>query len=193
MYQKLIATLIILLGVGIIGYAGWEIFDSISQSEESILKARKVVAEGTKTNEEESDREGQVSANNGEVIGVLSIPSVSSELAVVEGTNPDDLEKGVGHYKGSSYPGDNGQIVLSGHRDTVFQRLGELEFGDELILDLANGTFSYEIVDTKIVDADDRSIITLQKEKEELILTTCYPFGYIGNAPQRYIIYAEKK
>lgn len=101
------------------------------------------------------------------------------------------IEKGVGHYKGSYYPKQNGQIVLSGHRDTVFRRTGELELGDRLEVEVPYGRYAYEIIKTKIVDQDDTSIITLQNKKEELVLTTCYPFSYIRNAPQRYIIYAK--
>ena len=88
-------------------------------------------------------------------------------------------------------PSQNGQIVLSGHRDTVFRHLGELKIGDQLIVNVPNGSFPYKITHTKIVDSKDTSIITLQKDHEELILTTCYPFRYIGNAPKRYIIYAD--
>ncbi|MER2057688.1 MAG: class D sortase, partial [Niallia sp.] len=128
----------------------------------------------------------------GDAVGLLVIDKIDGELPIVEGTDPDDLEKGVGHYKGSFYPEENGQIVLSGHRDTVFRRAGELEIGDELKIVLPYGEFSYQITSTKIVEADDRSIITLDNTKEELILTTCYPFRFVGNAPQRYIIYAER-
>lgn len=92
------------------------------------------------------------------------------------------MEKGIGHYKGSYYPDENGQIFLSGHRDTVFRRTGELKKGDQLKVLLPYGSFSYEIDKTKIVDQKDTSIITQQHNKEELILTTCYPFSYIGNA-----------
>ncbi|MDQ0162908.1 class D sortase [Aeribacillus alveayuensis] len=130
--------------------------------------------------------------NEGEAVGILKIPRLQAELPIIEGTDPDDLEKGVGHYKGSFYPDENGQIVLSGHRDTVFRKIGELKIGDELIIELPYGTFSYKMMDTKIVDADDTSIITLQNEYEELIVTTCYPFSYVGNAPERYIIYAKR-
>lgn len=55
-------------------------------------------------------------------------------MAIVEGTDPNDLEKGVGHYKGSYYPNENGQIVLLGHRDTVFRKAVELKLGDILTL-----------------------------------------------------------
>ena len=128
----------------------------------------------------------------GETAGLLVIPRLNAELAIVEGTEPEELEKGVGHYRGSYYPDEGGQIVLSGHRDTVFRGLGQLELGDTLEVQMAYGNYVYKIIDTKIVSADDRSIITLQDKEEELILTTCYPFSYIGDAPDRYIIYAEK-
>jgi sortase A len=129
----------------------------------------------------------------GDTIGILQIPKINAELPIVEGTDPDDLAKGVGHYKGSDFPGGHGQIVLSGHRDTVFRHLGVLKTGDILEVKMPNGTFDYKIDHMKIVNSKDTSIITLQKEKEELILTTCYPFRYIGNAPNRYIIYAYPK
>ena len=54
------------------------------------------------------------------------------------------------------------------------------------------GDYSYEIIGTKIVSAEDTSIITLQNNEEELVLTTCYPFSYVGDAPDRYIIYAKR-
>ncbi|MGG0717529.1 class D sortase [Robertmurraya massiliosenegalensis] len=180
--------LIILVGVCLIGYASWEIFQSKVKASQTLEEAKQVIEEPTLVSSKDD-----FSPRQGDTVGLLKIPAISSELAIVEGTDPDELEKGVGHYKGSYFPEQNGQIVLSGHRDTVFTQLGELKLGDELQVEISYGEFSYEIVDTKIVDADDRSIITLQNEKEELILTTCYPFGYIGNAPQRYIIYAEKK
>uniref|UniRef100_UPI00301AD7D0 class D sortase n=1 Tax=Oceanobacillus massiliensis TaxID=1465765 RepID=UPI00301AD7D0 len=101
----------------------------------------------------------------------------------------DELAKGVGHYAGTAYPEQNDQIVLSGHRDTVFRRMGELLIGDILTIKLSYGEFSYKISETKVVDADDRTII-VPHDKEVLTLTTCYPFSFIGSAPERYIITA---
>jgi sortase A len=185
---KYFIYLFILLGLGITGYAGYQILHSNIKAEQS-LKEAKVVVEA----QEKQVDENTFEPVNGEVVGLLSLPKIESELAIVEGTDPDELAKGVGHYKGSFYPEQGGQIVLSGHRDTVFKRVGELELGDELVMKMPYGEAAYEIVNTKIVDADDTSIITLQEQEEELILTTCYPFGYIGDAPERYIIYAKKK
>lgn len=186
--MRLIVYLFILLGLGITGYAGYQILHSNIKAEQS-LKEAKVIVEAQEKQVDEMTFEPV----DGEVVGLLSLPKINSELAIVEGTDPDELAKGVGHYKGSFYPKQGGEIILSGHRDTVFKRVGELEPGDELVIKMPYGEVSYEIVSTKIVDADDTSIITLQDQEEELILTTCYPFGYVGDAPERYIIYSKKK
>lgn len=161
--------------------------------ETSLAEAHEIVnsKDNSSNNVANDQSTAQKKFNTGDTIGLLIIPKIEAELPIVEGTDPDDLEKGVGHYKESSYPDEGGQIVLSGHRDTVFRHTGELEVGDKLTISLSYGSFEYKITHTKIVDKADKAVITLQRKKEELILTTCYPFSYIGNAPDRYIIYAE--
>lgn len=192
-FKSFLPLLFIVVGIVIISIGGWQILDSKTQTEDSLEVAKKIVGENSKVEGTKKKDDEPFTPFVGETVGVLELPRIESELAIIEGTDEDDLKKGVGHYKGSFYPGENGQIVLSGHRDTVFRRLGELEIGDPLKVKMAYGDYDYEIVETKIVEADDTSIITLQKKNEELIVTTCYPFSYVGDAPQRYIIYAKKK
>jgi sortase A len=188
--------IIILVGLIIMGIGIWQFVDVKLETQASVKKAKEIVAEPPKNTSKKID-EKETSPSPppsiGDTIGLLQIPKIKAELAIVEGTDPNDLKKGVGHYKGSYLPGEKGQIVLSGHRDTVFRHLGELKIGDSLKVKMPNGTFIYEITHTKIVDSKDTSIITLQNKEEELILTTCYPFRYVGNAPKRYIIYAKLK
>lgn len=126
----------------------------------------------------------------GESVGNLVIPQIEAMLPIVEGTHEDDLRKGVGHYGGTAYPQENDQIFLSGHRDTVFRRMGELEIGDILTMSMPYGDFEYQIVSTKIVDAEDRSVI-VPHDEEVLTISTCYPFNFVGHAPDRYIINAK--
>lgn len=189
--MKKLSYFLIFVGLCISSYAIWEIVDTKLQTSKSLDKANAIV-DSPSSKDVYKGEDGLYKPPIGEAVGILQIPRLNADLPIVEGTDPDDLEKGVGHYKGSFYPGENGQIVLSGHRDTVFRKTGELEIGDSLEIELPYGNFEYEITQTKIVEADDLSIITLQNEKEELLLTTCYPFSYVGNAPQRYIIYAKK-
>lgn len=126
----------------------------------------------------------------GEEIGELYIPKIKSVLPIIHGTDEDELEKGVGHYAGSVMPGEKDNSVLSGHRDTVFRRLGEVGEGDILEVTTKAGTFEYRVNKVRIVDADDRTVI-VPKPRAMLTVTTCYPFDFIGDAPQRYILVAH--
>ncbi|MED0589036.1 class D sortase [Bacillus subtilis] len=191
--KKAFPLFIIAAGLIFIGYGVWKVVDTNQKTAEALEEAK--LAAGHPETKKSKGKEAQKASFKpkvGEAVGVLEIPKINAELPIVEGTDADDLEKGVGHYKESYYPNENGQIVLSGHRDTVFRRTGELKKGDQLKILLPYGSFQYKIENMKIVDKNDTSIITLQHDKEELILTTCYPFSYIGNAPKRYIIYGKR-
>jgi sortase A len=126
----------------------------------------------------------------GEHFADLYIPRLNAVIPVFEGTEEEELEKGVGHYSGSVLPGEPDNAVLSGHRDTVFRRMGEMKKGDELHVHTIKGTFVYVIDKMWVTDAEDRTVI-VPREEPILTLTTCYPFSYIGPAPKRYIIEAK--
>ncbi len=125
----------------------------------------------------------------GEEIGELYIPKLNATLPIYHGTNEDELEKGVGHFAKSVLPGENDNSVLSGHRDTVFRKLGEVGEGDVLIVRTSAGEFTYKVNKVRIVNEDDRTVI-VPKPRATLTVSTCYPFEYIGSAPERYILVA---
>ncbi|SHE11257.1 Sortase (surface protein transpeptidase) [Chlamydia abortus] len=131
----------------------------------------------------------QFDPQDNDVIGVLKIPKIEAKLPIIEGTDEEMLAKGVGHYRTTAFPMDNEQILLSGHRDTVFRNFGELEIGDRLIVEMPYGTFEYSIEETEIVSSDNTTVIG-PKGEEVLTLSTCYPFRYVGDAPDRFIVYA---
>ncbi|WP_153125313.1 class D sortase [Peribacillus tepidiphilus] len=131
-----------------------------------------------------------VKPEKGELIGELYIPKLDQTLPIYHGTDEDDLEKGVGHFAGSVLPGEKDNSVLSGHRDTVFRQLGKVGKGDLLVAKTSAGEFTYKVKKVRIVDKDDRTVI-VPKPKATLTLTTCYPFDYIGSAPERYVLVAE--
>ncbi|SIR30392.1 sortase A [Peribacillus simplex] len=126
----------------------------------------------------------------GDLMGELYIPKIEATLPIYHGTDEDELEKGVGHYAGSVLPGEKDNSVLSGHRDTIFRDLGDVGEGDLLIAKTEAGTFTYKVRKVRIVDADDRTVI-VPKPKATLTVTTCYPFSYIGSAPERYVLVAD--
>jgi len=126
----------------------------------------------------------------GDNIGSLTIPALEQRLPIIEGTGVGELKKGVGHFTQSVLPGEEDNCVLSGHRDTVFADLGKLKIGDQLIVQTSAGTYTYEIKRIRIVDKDDKTVI-VPADHAMLTLTTCYPFQFIGNAPDRYILIAD--
>lgn len=127
---------------------------------------------------------------DGDNIGSLTIPALKQTFPIIQGTGTDELEKGVGHFAQTVLPGEDDNCVLSGHRDTVFTKLGELKIGDQLIVKTSAGIFTYKIKNSRIVDKDDRTVI-VPTDHAVLTLTTCYPFRFIGNAQRRYILTAD--
>lgn len=125
----------------------------------------------------------------GENIGTLTIPALKRKLPIFQGTGDKELKKGVGHFLQSVLPGEEDNCVFSGHRETAFRQIGNLKTGDQLIVDTSAGTFTYEVNGTRIVHQDDRTVIVPTADAV-LTLTTCYPFNFIGDAPDRYIVSA---
>jgi LPXTG-site transpeptidase (sortase) family protein len=113
-----------------------------------------------------------------------------AKLPIYHGTDEEELEKGVGHFAGSVLPGENDNSVLSGHRDTVFRKLGEVGKGDLLVVKTSAGTFTYKVKKVRIVDKDDRTVI-VPKPRATLTVSTCYPFDFVGVSPERYILMAD--
>lgn len=126
----------------------------------------------------------------GDKVGTITLPSLGVSWPIYEGTDAERLSLGVGHYIGSVLPGVVDNSILSGHRDTVFTRLGELVVGDQILVETAAGIFTYEMTDSRIVDRSDQTVIQ-PSDEAKLTLTTCYPFKAIGATTQAYILSAK--
>lgn len=127
---------------------------------------------------------------DGEEIGTLSIPKLKQTFPIYYGESETTLKKGIGHVNGTALPGEASNSVLAGHRDTFFRHLNQLVVGDKLIVGRSGTYYIYKIKKIRIVNKDDKTVI-VPKPRSTLTLTTCYPFTFIGPAPQRYIIEAE--
>jgi len=125
----------------------------------------------------------------GDNIGSITIPDLNRKLTILQGTEDKELEKGVGHFTRSVLPGEKDNCVISGHRETAFRQLDKLKIGNMIIVQTSAGTFTYEVSGTRIVHKDDKTVIVPTKNAV-LTMTTCYPFHFIGNAPDRYIVSA---
>ncbi|MGN4822504.1 class D sortase [Bacillus cereus group sp. MYBK139-2] len=134
----------------------------------------------------------QVQHQMGEQIAYMVIPKIKQKYQVYWGADARTLKKGVGMFVSNitTTPSGNGHTVLSGHRDTVFTKLGDLQENDYILVEYDKRVYIYQIQKHWITDANDRTVI-VAKDKPTLTLTTCYPFNYIGDAPERYIIEAS--
>ena len=102
------------------------------------------------------------------------------------------MKKGVGHSSGSYFPGEGGSIIYMGHNSKkVFRKFSELKLGDEITVNTSYGEYIYKIYDMKLINENEIEELPIQKDKEILMVYTCYPFNNIGYATQRYVVYAE--
>ncbi|GGP17141.1 class D sortase [Oceanobacillus neutriphilus] len=191
--MRRIGILFIIIGVVCLGVFGYQIIGHEQSQKQSLIQAEERIDQGISTQDDaEQDIEEtieQFDVEADEAFATLEIPKLGKTLPIVEGTDPDSLDKGVGHLSNSVLPGQNEQILLSGHRDTVFRDFGELEIGDTFVVKMPYGEYSYEIRETEIVPEDDTSVIREMGE-EVLVVTTCYPFHFVGSAPERFVAYA---
>ena len=126
----------------------------------------------------------------GDMVGRLEIPRVGLSVMVVEGDDDETLRIAAGHLADTPWPWQPGNSAIAGHRDTFFRPLKDVRGRDAVRLVTLQGTFDYTVTSTRIVEARDLSVLA-QGERSALTLVTCYPFGLIGNAPQRFVVRAE--
>ena len=126
----------------------------------------------------------------GSVIGRVEIPRLGVSSIVRAGSDARTLQLAVGHIPGTALPGESGNVGLAGHRDTFFRRLRNIQPDDEIRVVTQAGTFVYRVQRTTIVNPQDVWVLD-PTGHPSLTLVTCYPFAYIGSAPQRFIVRAS--
>lgn len=136
-----------------------------------------------------SRKERREPAAAGSAIGRIEIPRLGVSTIIRAGSDAKTLSLAVGHIPGTALPGEDGNIGLAGHRDTFFRRLGDIRDGDEIRLVTAGGTFTFRVEGTNVVEPRDTWVLNATDEPT-LTLVTCYPFSYVGSAPQRFIVRA---
>jgi sortase A len=128
----------------------------------------------------------------GDVLGRIDIPRIGVSVAVLQGTTWRTLRLGVGHIKGTALPGEPGNIGIAGHRDTYFRALKDIRKDDEIQLKTSAGIVRYEVDWIQITSPRNVNVLAPTTESS-LTLVTCYPFYYIGAAPERFIVHAHKQ
>ncbi|HEY5656660.1 MAG TPA: class D sortase [Myxococcota bacterium] len=141
-----------------------------------------------------SERVRQFEASSGalpEAVARLDVPDAGLSVMVLEGTDAWTLNRAVGRIEGTARPGEDGNIGIAGHRDGFFRGLRHLEIGDTLTLTSLEGVAYYEVVDLAVVSPFEVGVLGPTAEPT-LTLVTCYPFYYVGDAPERFIVRAQR-
>ena len=141
-----------------------------------------------------SSARAEVAGNNwahasGAPVARLEIPRLGLDEVVVEGVDESSLRAGPGHMTGSALPGEDGNSVISAHRDRHFKSLGKIVVGDTIFTEASEGKRKWIVSRIRVVDADAPVLRT--SKTPLLTLTTCWPVRYFGPAPERLIVEAR--
>jgi sortase A len=129
---------------------------------------------------------------DGTVEGRLEIPRLGVHVMVIEGVDDGDLRLAAGHIPGTALPGEPGNVGIAAHRDTFFRPLRGIRLNDEISLETPQGVARYRVVSTRVVRPADTQVLD-PTGHDALTLVTCFPFHYIGHAPERFIVRAERQ
>lgn len=121
----------------------------------------------------------------------LEIPKVKLTVMVLEGNDAKALRLGAGHIPGTAWLGSPGNVGVAAHRDTFFRPLKHVRVGDEIVLTALDGVYRYRVQSLKVVTPQNVQVLEPTRG-ESLTLVTCYPFEFVGSAPYRFIIHADR-
>jgi sortase A len=125
------------------------------------------------------------------LLGRIEIPRLGVSAIVREGDDDATLRRAVGRIPGTALPGEEGNMGIAGHRDTFFRPLRRIEVGDRIRLVVPPNTFEYRVDSLSVVEPHEVSVLD-SNGTEELTLVTCYPFRFVGPAPDRFVVKATR-
>jgi len=125
----------------------------------------------------------------GQRVGQIEIPRLGLRAIILQGDSAQVLRRGVGHLPETPMPGERGNVGLAGHRDSFFRALRQIRPGDTITLRTLQGAFQYRVESTQVVSPTNVEVLA-GTGKRELTLVTCFPFNYVGPAPNRFVVRA---
>lgn len=170
------------IGIGALGVYGYE-----------SVEARRFQAEQTAAFERAAKTErAPARVAQGGLVGMLDVPRLGLSTPVIEGDDDRTLKRSVGHLPDTPLPWEPGNSAIAGHRDGLFRPLQDVKVGDEIRFRTTRDEFLYRVTGTAIVNPDDLSVLAPQPSGASLTLITCYPFYFVGSAPQRFVVRAQR-
>ena len=127
----------------------------------------------------------------GTPLGRIEISTIGLAAMILEGTDARTLRRAAGHIPGTPLPGQQGNVAITGHRDTFFRPLRNIRKNDEIRLTTLSGSYRYLVDSIKVVEPEDTEVLD-NSDDAILTLVTCYPFYFVGPAPKRFIVRAHR-
>lgn len=210
-------TLLILIGLGCLGYYAYVLSDqTIYQAYgnwafDQKLGGRTAVTfsdylreqtpfgflAGTRTAAPPQPAAIEPALTTGSIIGRVSIDRLHLSAVVKQGVDENTLRTAVGHVPSTALAGQPGNFAIAAHRDTLFRGLKDIQTGDLVTFQSDSHLYSYKVVATKIVQPTDVTVLRadggglIQSPGKLLTMITCYPFYYVGSAPKRFVVEAQ--
>ena len=189
--RRVISLALVVIGVVLLGYVAgqyWGMYRSQQNLEVEWQRQSATVSVPEKA--PTSSVPGKAPTSSEHMLTRLEIPKIQMDAIVVEGASRRELSEGPGHMRETAQPGENGNAVITAHRDTFFRHIYELNKGDQIQVRRSGRSFTYEVTGKKIVMPEDISVIKSTNDPR-LTLITCYPTYYIGPAPKRLVVFSK--
>lgn len=169
--KKYISNILIIVGILLILVAIGSKFinkSEVKKSEDNFIN---------KLNELENKEDVYKEIKVGDEIGKITIPSLNIEGIIVEGTDDNEIKHNVGHFEGTSMPGEEGNFAIAGHTSTiynkVFNNLHKINVGDEIVIKALNGEFIYKVSESFVVEPEDTTVLNSVVGRKEITIVTC--------------------
>ena len=180
------------VGVLILGYCGFVLLDAkvyqadeIRHFQEQIKDFKPAIPSKGRV------REASFHPSTGKTLGEIELTRIGVTAMILEGTDDRTLRRAVGHIPGTPLPGQPGNVAIAGHRDTFFRALRDVRQDDEITLMTLDGSYRYRVDSISVVGPEDTQVLD-NSGGDILTLVTCYPFYFVGPAPRRFIVRAQR-
>ena len=180
--RRIISLLLVIVGVGLLTYVASEYW--------GMYRSQQVLAQEWERQAAAANVPGAPKPTAEDLLTRVVIPKINLDAIVVEGASRKKLSEGPGHMRETAMPGEPGNAVITGHRDTFFRHIYELNKGDEIVIRRNGLVFKYHVTGKKIVMPDDVAVLEPTPDAR-LTLITCYPTYYIGPAPKRLVVFSR--
>lgn len=192
--KRILGVILILFGISFIAYPFIEIKLDNNKIKDNIegwdSKKTEVLKNMDNIKIEDKDRDKKpktIKVDGKEIYGKIIVEKTGEEIPLLIGATEENLKDGANIYDNGILPGENGTVIILGHRETTFGFLENIKENDKIEIETLGRTYTYKVNKTFITKPDDKKILENKKGKN-LTLVTCYPFKYVGPAPERFIV-----